>query len=164
MSLVLRPAEPVDDRALAGVDHSCWSELTDPGPHWTRDRPFFGPPTNTAVADVLVATTTDDPGMPLGFIKISPTTGRHGDWYIGGLGVAPTARRRGVARALVRGAVDKAALHGGTSVWLKVLSTNQPAIRLYADLGFSEVERVPAPFPSRPDADDLRMACRTTAA
>ncbi|WP_083841819.1 GNAT family N-acetyltransferase [Mobilicoccus pelagius] len=79
-------------------------------------------------------------------------------------GAAPAARRRGVARALARAVVDKAAAHGGTSVWLEVLSTNRPATLLRGDLGFSEVERVLAPFPSRPDADDLRMARRTTAA
>lgn len=160
MQLVLRPACAADDPALAEIDYRCWSELTDPGLHWASDRPFFGPPTGTAVADVLVAVDADDPATPLGFIKLSPTASCHGDWYIGGLGVAPAARRQGIARALIEAAVAKAALRGGNRVWLKVLSTNAPAISLYADLGFSVVERTRRPFQDRPDADDLRLARR----
>lgn len=158
MSVLLRAAQLSDDRPLADIDFSCWSEATDPGPHWERDRAFFGPPNATAVADVLVAVDADKPDTLLGYIKISPTPSRYGDWYIGGLGVAPAARRRGVAHTLVQAALCTAASLGGNRVWLKVLSTNEPATRLYRSLGFAEVEHIRSPFPSRPGADDLRLA------
>ncbi|WP_407657242.1 GNAT family N-acetyltransferase [Kocuria tytonis] len=64
----------------------------------------------------------------------------------------------GVARQLVHAAVDRAARHQGRQVWLKVLSTNVPAIELYSSLGFVELARTPEAFEQRPGADDLRLA------
>ena len=98
-------------------------------------------------------------GSIVGYVKIRPESGPFGDWYIAGLAVAPAARREGVARQLVRSAMDRAARHDGHQVWLKVLSTNVPAIRLYLSLGFVELSRTSGAFEQRPGADDLRLAC-----
>lgn len=154
--LSIRSACHGDDRTLARIDHAGWSPDTDPGSHWSADRPFFGAPTGTAVEDVLVACRA---GSLVGYVKIRPEFGPFGDWYIGGLAVAPAARRQGVARQLVHAAMDRAARHDGRQVWLKVLSTNVPAIELYSSLGFVERARTPEAFEQRPGADDLRLAC-----
>lgn len=125
--IFIRPACLADDRILAQIDHAGWSPRTDPGEHWSADRPFFGAPTGTTVQDVLVACRSES---IVGYIKIRPELGPFGDWYIAGLAVAPAARRQGVARQLVRAALDRAARHHGHQVWLKVLSTNVPAVQL----------------------------------
>lgn len=52
--------------------------------------------------------------------------------WIGGLGVAPEARRQGLGRALMEAVLDVAP----PRVALEVLEQNEPAIRLYESLGF----------------------------
>jgi ribosomal-protein-alanine N-acetyltransferase len=53
--------------------------------------------------------------------------------------VHPACRGRGVGRALVRRVLDEAAAEGLRTVLLEVRAGNQPARRLYADLGFRSV-------------------------
>jgi ribosomal protein S18 acetylase RimI-like enzyme len=52
--------------------------------------------------------------------------------WIGGLGVVPAARRRGIGRALMEAVLAEAP----PDVTLEVIEQNEPAIRLYEDLGF----------------------------
>jgi GNAT superfamily N-acetyltransferase len=52
--------------------------------------------------------------------------------WIGGLGVIPAERRLGVGRALMEAVLDEAP----PLVTLEVLEQNEPAIKLYEDLGF----------------------------
>jgi ribosomal protein S18 acetylase RimI-like enzyme len=56
--------------------------------------------------------------------------GDHG--WIGGLGVVPGARRQGVGRALMEAVLEVAP----PTVSLEVIEENEPAIRLYEQLGF----------------------------
>jgi uncharacterized membrane protein YgcG len=56
--------------------------------------------------------------------------------YISNMAVAPAARRRGVARRLLAGAVRTAGLWAEPSVWLHVGSANAGARQLYAAAGF----------------------------
>jgi hypothetical protein len=56
--------------------------------------------------------------------------GRSG--WVGGLGVVPAARRRGVGRALMEAVLAEAP----ADVTLEVIEQNEPAIRLYESLGF----------------------------
>lgn len=54
--------------------------------------------------------------------------------------VAPAARRRGVGRALLRGAAALArARWGAASIYTSVAAANDGARALYADIGFVEV-------------------------
>ncbi|TXL57220.1 GNAT family N-acetyltransferase [Aeromicrobium terrae] len=55
--------------------------------------------------------------------------------------VHPDARRRGLGRALVDGAVDLARLEGADRMLLEVAATNGPAIQLYRSAGFVEISR-----------------------
>lgn len=55
--------------------------------------------------------------------------------WVGGLGVVPAARRRGVGHALMEAVLAAAP----PEVTLEVIEQNEPAIRLYEDLGFERV-------------------------
>ena len=57
------------------------------------------------------------------------------------VGVVPDARRRGVGRELVRKALFEAKAMGGHEVVLSVDARNEPALNLYAKLGFEVFER-----------------------
>lgn len=56
---------------------------------------------------------------------------------IQGLVVAESARGRGVARALLRAAVERARAEGARRITLRVLGHNAPARALYASEGFA---------------------------
>lgn len=57
------------------------------------------------------------------------------------MAVLPTARRRGLATAVLRGLGDWAAALGAESTYLQVHVGNAPALRLYAGLGMREAYR-----------------------
>ncbi len=57
------------------------------------------------------------------------------------LAVAPAARRRGIASALLTAAVAEAAARGADGVVLEVAETNAAAIALYARHGFTALGR-----------------------
>ena len=52
--------------------------------------------------------------------------------WIGGIGVIPSARRRGIGRALMEAVLEEAP----PTVTLEVIEQNEPARRLYEQLGF----------------------------
>ena len=58
---------------------------------------------------------------------------RGDEGWIGGLGVVPAERRQGVGRALMESVLEEAP----PRVTLEVLEQNEPAIRLYEQLGFT---------------------------
>jgi len=74
------------------------------------------------------------------------------------LAVAPAARRRGLARALLRRAANEAAAAGATSLFLEVADDNAAARALYAAEGFTEVGRRRRYYPGGGDALVLRRA------
>ena len=56
--------------------------------------------------------------------------------WIGGLGVVPSARRRGVGRDLMEAVHDQARARGIRRISLEVIEANEPAFRLYEELGY----------------------------
>jgi hypothetical protein len=62
--------------------------------------------------------------------------------WIGGMGVAREARRRGVGGALMRAALAAARARALAAVDLEVLVQNDPARRLYDKLGFAPVREL----------------------
>jgi ribosomal-protein-alanine N-acetyltransferase len=77
------------------------------------------------------------------------------------LAVAPAARRRGIAAALVAGAQAYAADIGATEMFLEVATTNEPARALYQTLGFHEVGRRRAYYSNGDDALILKAGLRS---
>ncbi|WP_299530856.1 GNAT family N-acetyltransferase [uncultured Streptomyces sp.] len=150
----VRPATLADEDALAELDRATWSTL-----HSVQDAPkppyppFFDerhPP-----RDILVAEThpepADGPGGPrvAGYIRLvapTPLPCNQHVRQIQGLAVAEWARGRGVARALLRGALAEARRQGASRVTLRVLGHNTPARALYASEGFAVEGVLPGEF------------------
>lgn len=70
------------------------------------------------------------------------------------IGVLPTARRRGVGRALMTAAVSQAKLAGAKAIFLEVAVDNASARALYLALGFREVGRRPGYYQRRPASSE----------
>jgi GNAT superfamily N-acetyltransferase len=61
-----------------------------------------------------------------------------GDWVgFRGIEVDPAARRRGLGLAVMAALLDWGASAGATTAYLQVLDGNDPALALYARLGFA---------------------------
>lgn len=61
---------------------------------------------------------------------------------LGGFGVAPDHRGRGVARSLMHDVARRVAAAGSERLVLEVISTNTAAVRLYESLGFEPVRQL----------------------
>ena len=83
-----------------------------------------------------------DGGTPVGYVAYQVQA--DGSGYIDYLGVAPTARRRGIARSLIRDACSALAAQGVTSTHLTVRADLPGATQLYLSEGFVR-ERTIAP-------------------
>jgi ribosomal protein S18 acetylase RimI-like enzyme len=62
--------------------------------------------------------------------------------WIGGIGVVPSARRRGIAEALMDAVHEVARGLGVRRVWLEVIEQNESAYRLYEKLGYEVARKV----------------------
>ena len=71
------------------------------------------------------------------------------------LAVAPSLRRQGIARALIRAAASHAQELGARTLFLEVATENGPALVLYAGLGFTPAGRRKAYYAGQ-DADILK--------
>ena len=85
---------------------------------------------------------------PLGFV-LCRTNGSRAE--VLSLGVAPAARQRGVARALMNAAIDTVSRRGLRTLYLEVAEDNDAALRLYRALGFAQVSRRPGYY-ARPES------------
>ena len=77
---------------------------------------------------------------PLGFV-LGRTN--HALAEVLSLGVAPAARERGIARALMHAAIDWVSRRDLRALYLEVAEDNTAALRLYRALGFARVGRRP---------------------
>ena len=77
------------------------------------------------------------------------------------LAVRPTARRRGLGRRLVVGALSRARARGVRHCWLEVRASNQAALDFYLALGFEERARRPAYY--RDPVEDAVICARPLA-
>ena len=73
--------------------------------------------------------------------------------------VAPAARRRGIARALLTELKQQLACRNVARIVLEVRVSNEPAIRLYEQMGFS-VLGVRKNFYEKPAEDAYIMVCQ----
>lgn len=107
--------------------------------------------------DVDASRLVIDDGKPVAFAMLG-IRGRRG--WIGGMGVIPSARRRGHGERVMHAVLDAARERGLASVRLEVLVQNVQAIPLYEALGFRTLRKVEVwdraadapviPVPSRP--------------
>ncbi len=134
-SVRIRTARADDAAGLAELDAAAWSAKSGfPSISQGTAGPFFTP--GNAPEDHLVG---EIDGAVVGYVRLKPSTPLPENAHVVGvfgLAVAPAARRRGVASALLAAAERRARAAGARKLSLRVLGTNQPAIRLYDRLGF----------------------------
>jgi ribosomal protein S18 acetylase RimI-like enzyme len=131
----VRRARLGDEPEIAAVDAAAWSPASGfPSVIQAADGSFFSPDSPPEVH--LVA---EIGGRIAGYLRLKPMTRLPENAHVLGvlgLAVAPTARRQGVAAALLTAAEDQARTRGAAKLSLRVLSTNHSAIRLYERQGF----------------------------
>ncbi|MFE4594721.1 GNAT family N-acetyltransferase [Streptomyces laurentii] len=132
----IREAVVGDERVLGELDRETWSPLHAVLPRPEPGRAFFDE--RHVPAHYLVAEAAD-PGV-VGYVRVVPSTPLACNAHvrqIQGLVVDPAARGRGVARALIRAAGERARAEGATRLTLGVLGHNAPARALYVSEGFA---------------------------
>ncbi|MDR9855138.1 GNAT family N-acetyltransferase [Paenibacillus sp. VCA1] len=92
-------------------------------------------PENQLSLDASVAIC--DQGKPVGFVMSGFRTvdGRLTAWN-GGTGIIPEYRGKGIGKQLIAGALDVYREKGAEVALLEALSENEPAIKLYAKMGY----------------------------
>jgi ribosomal protein S18 acetylase RimI-like enzyme len=143
--LQVRVARLGDEPGVAAVDAAAWSpESGFPSVIQAADGSFFSPdspPEAHLVAEI--------DGQIAGYLRLKPMTRLPENAHVLGvlgLAVAPAARRQGVAAALLTAAEDQARARGAVKLSLRVLSTNNSAIRLYERQGFEHEGRLRGEF------------------
>jgi ribosomal protein S18 acetylase RimI-like enzyme len=100
-----------------------------------------------------------------GGVLVGLVAAAHATWNrrveVEDLYVAPAARRRGVARALLHSVVTYARAVGARCVWLETQTVNYPAVQVYRRLGFrlcglDESLYDPEP-PARPERPEVAL-------
>jgi GNAT superfamily N-acetyltransferase len=142
MSLIVRPAHP-DELGRAG---ELTVEAYDADGYLVEDDPYLDTLRDAArratEAEVYVAMLPEAPDHPVGTVTYcvppSPWTelAREDEGEIRMLGVAPSARRRGIGEALVSACVERSRELGHSAVVLSSLPVQAAAHRVYARLGF----------------------------
>ncbi len=134
----VRPARLADQAALTELEAIAWSaEAGFPSTMAAdqRNAVFFdagNPPEAFLVAEL--------DGRVVGYIRLKPPTKLPENAHViqvQGLAVHPDARRHGVAAGLLDAAEETLRERGTRKLTLRVLSTNQAAIRLYERHGFA---------------------------
>lgn len=131
---MIRDATEADEPMLRKLDRAHWTTLSSPAPPPPPDHEF-------EIDGVLVAELED--GIA-GYVKLGPALDVESADHvleIKGLTVDARHRRRGVGRALMRAAIERAREAGARKLTLRVLGHNTAARELYAACGF-EVEGV----------------------
>jgi ribosomal protein S18 acetylase RimI-like enzyme len=85
------------------------------------------------------ASVWDEAGRITGTITITRRTPERDAWLISNVTVHPECRRRGIARELVRHALDMIRRAGGQKIFLQVDAVNDSAVRIYREIGFVEI-------------------------
>jgi ribosomal protein S18 acetylase RimI-like enzyme len=132
--LLIRPVRPADGSVLLDLDRRCWSPAHDvtEGPALANGTFLGEHPEDIVVAELA--------GQVVGYVKVAPPTTLPSNAHVQqvqGLLVEPGVRGSGIGRALLDAAIGLARQRGARRIWLRVLSTNPAAQRLYASAGFT---------------------------
>ncbi|MEO1060897.1 MAG: GNAT family N-acetyltransferase [Actinomycetota bacterium] len=140
MTVVVRPAEPSDGRAVLELAHRLEIGVAP----W-RDPAAVAAAVRGWVEESLIdgrttAFVAEDGGEVVGFVSVSPTEHFAGerDADVGELIVAEDAERRGVGRALLERAESWAADAGFRCITLTTGAANTVARSFYAASGYAE--------------------------
>lgn len=161
--VTLRPAEVVDDAALATIDRATWSPTVTPAAKPDPGSPFARDPKR--LENVLIA---EVEGLVAGYVAVQQSMALPSHAHvleINGLAVDPRWQGRGLGRILVEEAKRVAARKGARKLTLRVLAPNLPARSLYESCGFTVEGVLQGEFLLDDQlVDDVLMACRLGAA
>jgi len=145
MSLVIRTQEPADEDAV-------WSVLEAV----VRSGEAFVNEPDASREEVLASWRQADDGnfvaevdgrIVAAFYVKANSTGLSGHVANASFAVDPSARGRGIGRTIGEFAIEEARRRGFEAMQFNaVVSTNEGAIRLWRELGFDEVGRIPDAF------------------
>jgi GNAT superfamily N-acetyltransferase len=102
---------------------------------WTISRIFGG----LQPDEWMFGTVWEEEGRVVGNITLTHRAPESGAWLISNVAVHPSFRRRGIARDLIRYAMDVIRAEGGRTIYLQVDAVNESAVRIYRELGFVEI-------------------------
>ncbi len=147
--VTLVPADSIELSALTALMNECYSDYDVPMHVDEGAMRFMLSSFDLDRAESRVAL---DGGTPVG-VALLGLRGARG--WIGGMGVVPAARRRGLGDTLMQAVIARARARGAREAWLEVLTTNVRAIPLYERLGFRHVRRLDVlklkAAPAKPD-------------
>jgi ribosomal-protein-alanine N-acetyltransferase len=150
--VLLRRAHAADVRALAALEAACF---THPWTEAQMAEEVATPPPG----GVLVLEGPQSAGGPPGGLQAYCAFRLVLDeMQVMTLAVAPAARRRGLARWLLRFAMRKAARAGARRALLELRAGNRAALALYASLGFRHLG-VRREYYREPVEDALTLVC-----
>lgn len=131
-------AQGVNIRRATAADEVAMRELWDEFNAQTTYTPYPGSPFAQTLLTDQIALIAEDSGEPVGCVY-----GRPSDHFgfVFGLYVRPSARRRGIARSLMRAIAEVLRDKGKQYVVLSVDTPNAAARTLYKDLGFIDAAR-----------------------
>jgi len=136
--VAVRVARPEDEAGLARLDAAAWTPASGfPSVTERVNDPFFTFFTDDSPPGAHLVAELD--GRLAGYIRVKPATPlRENAHVLGivGLAVAPGDRGRGVASALLAAAEQPARARGARKLSLRVLGTNETAMRLYGRHGY----------------------------
>jgi len=130
---VIVPLGPAGAALLAALHEPAFADPSTGGPPWSAK----------SFADLLAmrgtsALVAEIDGEPVGLVLVRTLLD---EAEILTLCADPAVRRRGVATALMRAAMDRARAAGAARMFLEVAAGNPAARALYAGLGFVETGR-----------------------
>lgn len=93
----------------------------------------------------------------------APDTSIAGRAYAVSVGTAPSHRRKGLSRTLMREVIQKQKADGATGLQLEVITTNDKAVEAYRNFGFAETRilrvcKLPADCPGLVSQDGPQLA------
>jgi len=136
--VTVRLARAGDEAGLAHLEAVAWTPASGfPSVMARANDPFFTFFTDDSPPEAHLVAELD--GRLAGYIRVKPaTTLRENAHVLGivGLAVGPGDRRQGVGSALLAAAEQHARARGARKLSLRVLGTNETALRLYERHGF----------------------------
>lgn len=141
-------ATPIDAGLVATIHASCFARPWDE----TAMAQFIAGPDTLC----LIASTVDTSGAVAAGFLIARKAADEAELLT--LGVAPSCRRMGLGRALLRNAIAVLRASGATRLFLEVEEENEAALQLYRSLGAVPVGRRPGYYEHGADAAMFSLA------
>ena len=152
VEIAVHRAMPCEAPLLAALHASCFAQAWDEA---AMAQFIAGPDTLC----LLAAAVDESAGAPAGFL-IARKAADEAELLT--LGILPACRRRGLARALMRAAMDALRSSGATQLFLEVEDGNQAALHLYNSLGAVRVGQRKGYYRHGADAAIFSLALSTS--